>query len=192
MINLPEPKLVGKVSIEEVILKRRSTRSFTAKTLSMEEISQLLWSAQGITDKMNKFRSAPSAGARYPMEIYLATNEGFYHYHPSKNAIEQLKSTDIRSKLPAAALGQKYLADAPLVIIIAGKLEKLSARYGDRASRYMFIEAGHIAQNIHLQAVSLGLGSVPVCAFNDDVLKTTADLPDDLKPLYIVPVGYAK
>ena len=192
MITLPDPKLKGEVSLEEAITNRRSIRYFQNKPISMEDISQLLWAAQGLTDKLNKYRSAPSAGGRYPMEIHAITAEGMFHYHPAKHAIEQLRTGDLRPKLVQAALGQKFIADASLVLIISAIPEKITTRYGDKGVRYLYQESGHIAQNIHLEATALGLCSVPIGAFTEDVLKASIDLPDDLKPLYIVPIGYKK
>jgi SagB-type dehydrogenase family enzyme len=192
MISLPDPKLKGEVSLEETIAKRRSVRVFEKKPVSLEQISQILWSAQGLTDKLNKYRTAPSAGARYPMEIHILTSEGMFHYHPVKHALEQLSTEDRRLKLIGAALGQKFIADASLIVIVSAFPDKTLNRYGDKGIRYIYQESGHIAQNVHLEAVAIGLDSVAIGAFTEDALKTAIDLPDDLKPLYIIPIGYKK
>ena len=165
-IQLPQPKTKSEVSLEEAIVKRRSVRSFTPKDLSMEEISQILWAAQGITGK-GGFRAAPSAGALYPMELYLLSKDGLFHYVPKKHKLEVLGSEDLRGKLARAALGQSSVKNAAIDIVICGVPDRITKKYGERGIRYMYIEAGHIAQNIHLQAVALGLGSVPIGAFND-------------------------
>ncbi len=192
-IQLPQPITRGKISLEETILKRRSQRSFIQKELSLQQISQLLWSAQGITGKKwgFKFRAAPSAGALYPMEIYILNKEGLYHYIPQGHKLEQLKEEDLRVSLAASALGQSFVVEAPLDIVICAVYERVSAKYGQRGVRYVHIEAGHIAENIHLQAVALGLGSVPVGAFSDEEVKKILSLPEDHEPLYIIPVGYS-
>ncbi|MCB4790923.1 MAG: SagB/ThcOx family dehydrogenase [Elusimicrobia bacterium] len=192
MISLPDPKLTGDISLEEAISKRRSSRNFVNNDLTMEQVSQILWSAQGLTDKLNKYRAAPSAGSRYPMEIHVLTATGMFHYHPAKHALEQLRSEDIRPKLIQAALGQKFIAEAGLILIISAFPEKILSRYGDKGMRYIYQESGHIAQNVHLQAVAAGLIAVPIGAFTEDALKAAIDLPDELRPLYIIPVGYKK
>lgn len=193
-IQLPQPITQGKLSLEEAITKRRSQRSFSRKELTLQEISQLLWAAQGVTGRRGgySFRSAPSAGALYPMEIYALTKGGLYHYNPERHALEVLNERDLRSDLSSASLGQSSVSEAVLDIVICAIYERVTSKYGERGKRYVDIEAGHIAQNIHLQAVALGLGSVPIGAFNDDQVKSALNLPEDQVPLYIIPVGYAK
>ncbi|MBI5574240.1 MAG: SagB/ThcOx family dehydrogenase [Elusimicrobia bacterium] len=191
MLELPQPKTKGTVSLEEAIIKRRSVRNFQNKTLAIEQISQILWSAQGITSKRG-FRSTPSAGAIYPMEIYLVSTDGLFHYIPQGHKILKLKDGDLRMQLCNAAYGQEFIADAGISIIIACDYEKIKLRYRDRATRYADMEAGHITQNIQLQAVSLGLGSCPVGAFNDGSVSKLLQLPKNLTPIYIIPVGYIK
>lgn len=191
-ISLPAPRLKGKISLEEAISQRRSKRRYSQQSLSLEQISQLLWSAQGITDKRGRFRAAPSAGALYPMETYLLNKDGLFHYLPERHKLEQISLKDLRTELARAALGQSFVAQAPVSIVIAAGYEKISSRYGQRGKRYTDIEVGHIAQNIHLQAVALGLGSVPVGAFDDQKVKELLQLPDAEQPLYIIPVGYVK
>ncbi len=191
-ITLPAPKLKGKVSLEQAIAERRSKRRFSSQELTLEQIAQLLWSAQGITESRKGQRVAPSAGALYPMEIYLLSKDGLFHYLPQEHKLEQVLQNDLRRELATAALGQSFIAAAPVAIIIAAVYERVTSRYGSRGKRYTDIEVGHIAQNIHLQAVALGLGSVPVGAFDDQALKQLLNLPDDEQPLYIIPVGYPK
>ncbi len=190
-INLPQPWVKGNVSVEESILGRRSVRSFGPADLTTEEISQLLWAAQGITDSTRGFRAAPSAGATHPLEIYLVNREGVYNYLPDENLLKPVKTGDARSSLARAALGQGFVQQAPVNIVISAVYQRTAGRYGiERGARYVHIEAGHAAQNIHLQAVALGLGSVPVGAFRDDEVKKALSLPSHHEPLYIIPVGH--
>lgn len=191
-INLPRPKIRGKMTLEEAIFRRRSERSYEDKELTMEQLSQLLWSAQGITDKTFGFRTAPSAGALYPLFIYVVKKDGVFHYLPNEHKLIQLSNEDKRPSLVRASLGQSFIREAPVDIVIAANYKITEAKYGARTFRYVCMEVGHVAQNIHLQAVALGLASVPVGAFWDDVVKTTLDLPESQDPLYIIPVGYVK
>jgi SagB-type dehydrogenase family enzyme len=190
MIDLPQPLTKSGVSLEEAIIKRRSVRNLKDVPLTQEEISQLLWSAQGVTDKNSKYRSAPSAGARYPIELYALTQEGLFHYHPLKHAIEKIRSVDIRQKVSEAAMQQPCIKQAPFTVVIAANYAKLTSRYDKKGVRYADMEAGHIAQNVLLQAAALGLAGVPVGAFLEDVMIKTLDLPEDLKPIYLIPVGH--
>jgi SagB-type dehydrogenase family enzyme len=191
-IQLPAPVLKGRMSLEEAILKRRSQRDFRQTDLNQAEISQLLWAAQGITAQTRgfAFRAAPSAGALYPMEIYLLSKDGLFHYIPSDHKLEALIDSDLRSALAAAALGQGSVSQAAVDIVICAVYQRITGKYGQRGIRYTHIEAGHIAQNIHLQAVALGLGSVPIGAFDDQEVKEVLSLPPEQEPLYIIPVGH--
>jgi len=190
IILLPEPKLTGKTSVEQALAQRRSVRQFTAQSLSLAQIAQLAWAGQGITEKQKGLRTAPSAGAVYPISLYFATEDGLFAYNPQKHYLEEALVVDVRNSLSEAALDQKAVAAAPCDIIIAGSAEKLAAKYGEKAQRYMLLEAGHIAQNIQLQAVSLGLGSVTVGAFEPKDVSSVCKLPAGLEPLYILCVGY--
>ena len=191
-IQLPAPKNAGKVSLEEAIFKRRSQRTFAPKELKWEEIGQLLWAAQGLTQNGGfGSRSAPSAGALYPMEVYLLSREGLFHYIPSGHKLEVIKEVDLRSSLAQAALSQESISQAPVDIVITAVYARVTARYGQRGIRYVDMEAGHIAQNVHLQAVALGLVSVPLGAFNTEEVKKILALPKNEEPLYIIPVGYS-
>jgi len=193
-IQLPKVVTKGKMSLEEAISKRRSQRSFSKEELTMEQISQLLWAAQGITQRKGGFslRAAPSAGALYPMEIYALTKDGVYHYLPEEHMLEVISSHDLRSQICSAALGQSPVSEAALDIIICAVYGRVTSKYGERGKMYANIEAGHIAENIHLQAVALGLASVPIGAFSDERVKSALGLPADCTPLYIIPVGYAE
>lgn len=178
--KLPQPVVAGQVSLEETILKRHSVRRFKEKDLKPEQLSQLFWAG----------RRAPSAGALYPMEFYLVSKEGFFRYIPDGHKLEVLTEKDLRKDLAAAALNQDFVAQAPVDIIICAVYERITHKYGERGIRYAHIEAGHIAQNIHLQAVALNLGSVSVGAFNDREVQKVLSLPQNHEPLYIIPVGY--
>ncbi len=189
MVKLPEPRTKGKVSLEEAINARRSVRQFTQRDLTLEEISQLLWAAQGITDKTRSLRAVPSAGALYPLEIYLITRDGLFRYITEKHALEILEKRDLRSDLAAAALGQSSVKQAAADVVICAVFKRITSKYGERGTRYAYIEAGHAAQNIHLTAVSLGLASLPVGAFDDKSAQAVLKLDKDTTSLYIIPVG---
>lgn len=190
--KLPAPSTRGKMSIEETLALRKSVRQFQDKPLTIEQISQLLWAAQGVTHSWGErtFRTAPSAGATYPFETYLFTASGGYRYNIADHSLTRVFDNDLRTELSGVSLGQTAVSDAHAVIVLSYILERTAQRYSDRAYRYVCIEAGHIAQNIHLMAVSLGLGSVPVGAFSDEEVKQLLGGPDDEIPLYIIPVGY--
>jgi len=192
IIQLSKPKLDGEISVEKAISKRRSIRSYARRELTLEQISQLLWAAQGITDKFRGFRAAPSAGALYPLEVYMANKDGLFHYIPQGHKLEKISPEDIRKSLSQAALGQSWVAEAAIDIIICAVYEQATSRYGQRGIRYTDIEVGHAAENIHLQAVVLGLSSVPIGAFRDEAVSKILSLPEDERPLYIIPVGYKK
>jgi SagB-type dehydrogenase family enzyme len=188
-IALPAPRLDGEMSLEEAIATRRSVREFTEETLSWGEISQLLWAAQGITDPRG-LRAAPSAGALYPLELYVAVAEAVYRYLPTGHALQVLWQEDLRRELWQAGLRQGALQEAPAIFVVTGVYERTEAKYGERAERYVKLEAGHAAQNILLQAVALELGAVPIGAFYDDQVQAALALPLDHQPLYLIPVGH--
>ncbi|MFH1339260.1 MAG: SagB/ThcOx family dehydrogenase [Candidatus Omnitrophota bacterium] len=193
-IQLPAAIQKGKMPLEDAISMRRSQREFAEKDLDLNQLGQLLWAAQGITGKKEgyEFRSAPSAGALYPMEIYAVSRNGLFRYLPSSHKLEVLSDKDLRNSLAGAALGQEPVRGAPVDIVICAVYERVTGKYGRRGIRYAHIEAGHIAQNIHLQAVALGLGSVPIGAFNDEEVKGVLSLSPDHEPLYIISVGYPR
>ncbi|HJX69587.1 MAG TPA: SagB/ThcOx family dehydrogenase [Dehalococcoidia bacterium] len=176
------------MSVEETLEKRRSKRRFTPKELTWEQISQLLWAGQGMAGR--RYRTTPSAGALYPLEVYLVIKEGVYHYKPESHELEQILEGDVRPELCRAALNQEWIEEAPVNIVIAAIYQRMERGYGQRAARYVHIEVGHAAQNIHLEAVSLGLGSVPIGAFYDEQVQRVLSLPKNEQPLYIIPVGY--
>ncbi|MGB9876789.1 MAG: SagB/ThcOx family dehydrogenase [bacterium] len=190
-INLPPPRLKGEMSLEEALAKRRSIRSFSSTPLTLEQISQLLWAGQGITEPQRGFRTAPSAGATYPYELYVVTNEGVFHYLPLGHKLEKVKEGNIRAELTAAAMGQASVGNAGAVFILLAIPERTTSRYGERGKMYVYIEAGHIAQNILLQAVALKLGSVPVGAFDPNRVKQMLGLKEG-EVVYLIPVGHPR
>jgi SagB-type dehydrogenase family enzyme len=191
-IRLPKPRLKGPVSVEEAIETRRSVRSYSPKDVSLEDISQLLWACQGITDERSGQRSSPSAGALYPLEIYVARKDGLFHYIPEGHKLEAISGEDVRRDLSDAAYGQRFVAEAGIDIIITAVYERVTSKYSSRGIRYTDMEAGHAAQNVFLEAAALGLWSVPVGAFDDARVAKVLKLPRDSKPLYILPVGYKR
>ncbi|MBU1061633.1 MAG: SagB/ThcOx family dehydrogenase [Candidatus Omnitrophica bacterium] len=192
VIKLPEPKEKGKVSLEETIKRRRSERTLSEKALTIDQISQLLWACQGITDGSRGFRSAPSAGATFPLEVYILSPDGLFHYLPQTHSLRRLKDKDLREELSRACYGQGFVKDAGIDIVITADFKRTTSSYGKRGENYVYIEIGHAAENVHLQAISEGLGSVPVGAFSDDRVKKLLNLPEDLVPIYIIPVGYVE
>ena len=196
-IKLPAPRYESKTSLEKALRERRSVREFKKETLTLSEIAQLLWSAQGITAS-GGLRTAPSAGALYPLEVYIivgnVTNmkSGIYKYIPESHELVKVIEGDKRSEMSKAALHQSPITDAPAVIVFSAVYERTSGKYGERGIRYVQMEAGHAAQNILLQAVSLNLGAVVMGAFEDDKVERAMDLKPDEKPLYVIPVGRCK
>ncbi len=196
-IKLPKPQYDSNVSIEETLLKRRSIRSYKSETLAIAEISQLLWSAQGVTNRKG-FRTAPSAGALYPLEVYIAAGNvtdldaGIYKYYPHRHEIVNTVKGDKRSELCRAGLGQSSIKNAPAVMVFCAVFERVTGSYGKRGIQYVHMEVGHAIQNVCLQAISLGLGSVIIGAFNDHDVKDVMNFELDEHPLLILPVGELK
>jgi SagB-type dehydrogenase family enzyme len=197
-IKLPSPQLEGKMSVEEALTRRRSRRVFKDYSLTMEQVSQLLWSAQGITEKRIGFRTAPSAGATYSLDIYLVVGKdkvenlkaGVYHYNPHYHSLVIISKEDKRRELARACLRQRFIEDAPVSLIITAEFSRITNRYGKRGVYYAYMEAGHVGQNVYLQAESLGLGTVVIGAFYEEDVSQALNLPDQHIPLYVMPVGY--
>jgi SagB-type dehydrogenase family enzyme len=189
---LPDPRIDGPLSLEAALQGRRSVRAFTTEKLSLDDISQLLWSAQGITDPRG-YRTAPSAGALYPLELYLVMDDGLFHYQVQSHTLAQLREEDLREKVFAAALRQEAILQAPVTIVITAVYARIEVKYGRaRGPRYVHMEVGHAAQNILLQSVALGLGAVPIGAFEDERVQSVLGLPADHMPLYLIPVGHPR
>ena len=190
VIPLPPPAVSSDKSLEEVLAQRHSIREFGDQLLTTAQIGQLLWAAQGITDDQGR-RTAPSAGALYPLEMYVATPDGVFHYDPASHQLLQTSRGDPRANLYQAALRQDSVRQAPAVFIVAAVYERTTSKYGtERSPRYVHLEAGHAAQNLLLQAVALGLGAVPIGAFQDEEVQRALGLPADHEPLYLIPVGH--
>ena len=193
-IKLPRPKYTSDTSIEKAMLKRDSVREYTGENLTIQEISQLLWAAQGITT-LTGSRTAPSAGALYPLEVYLVVGDveglakGIYQYKPHWHGLIKTLDGDIRDDLAHAALEQESVKLGAIDIVIAAVYERTTQKYGERGIGYTYMEAGHAAQNVYLQAEALELGTVVVGAFIDDRVKDVVGLKEEETPLYILPVG---
>lgn len=189
---LPSPRLAGPLSLEEALGARRSVRSFSEEALTRAEIGGLLWAAQGVTDA-DGHRTAPSAGALYPLELDVVTADGLARYVPEGHRLIRRGSTDLRPSLRRAALDQAAVGEAPLIIVISAVVGRTASRYGpERAERYVALEAGHAAQNVLLGAVSLGLGAVPIGAFDDAEVRRVLGLDEGEDPLYLIPVGHPR
>lgn len=194
-IDLPEPHKDSEHSVEAALAERRSHRDFKKEPLSLAEIGQLLWAAQGITSGGGK-RTAPSAGALYPLEIFVVAGEeveglvpGVYQYRPHNHKLRREKSGDLRRDLAAQAVQQMWIADAPAVIVIAAVFQRTTSKYGDRGERYVYMEVGYASQNIYLQAETLGLGACAVGAFQDGGVQRLLELRNNEHPLLLMPVG---
>lgn len=199
-MRLPAPQLDGGVSLEKAIRVRRTIRAFDGRALSLKQISQLLWSAQGITEPGGFKRAAPSAGALYPMDIYAVVgagcveglDPGVYRYEPEGHSISPGRGEDARGDVANASLWQTWMAQAPLSLVITAEYSRIMGKYGQRGIRYAMIEAGHIGQNIFLQAQAMGLAAGIVGAFEDDKLIRVMGIKKTHEPLLIMPVGYKR
>jgi SagB-type dehydrogenase family enzyme len=195
-IKLPSPISRGKISVEQAISKRRSIRRFKNEPLTLDQLSQLLWSAQGITATGGR-RAAPSAGATYPLEIFVVVGNngirtlaaGIYHYDIDNHSLSLYQIGDFQQKLADIALGQSFIARCPVDMVICAIHPRTAYRYGHRGERYVHMEVGHVGENVALQAVALGLGTVMVGAFEDEDVRKVLKLEEQIKPLYVIPVG---
>ena len=191
------PRTSGSVSVEEALARRRSIREYADEPLTIDQVMQLLWAAQGITNADYGFRTAPSAGGTYPLEIYLVTRpsgvvgleSGIYRYEPRNHTLIRIVGGDFSAQLMAAALDQEWVGAAPISFVITTILERTTSKYGERGVRYVWQETGHAAQNMYLQAVALGLGNVVVGGFHDNEVQRILQLSDFEKPAYVIPVG---
>ena len=194
IIKLPEPRYDSEISLEESLLNRRSIRSYTDEPVTLQEVSQLLWAAQGITDASGH-RTAPSAVALYPLSLYLVAGnvqeivDGVYIYQPEDHTIKRLMDGDIRDELSTAAMGQASVRQGAISFVITVDYGKMTARFGEKGERFGTLEAGHAAQNLCLQATALNLGLVTAGAIYDDQVADVLDLPENLTPVYVIPVG---
>jgi len=196
-IHLPPPNQEGGMSLAEAISKRRSIRYFASQPISQPQLSQILWAAQGTADSPWGHRTVPSAGATYPLEVFIVCGgngiegigDGIYHYSIDGHSLTQHHQGDVRLELARAALDQEFIYQAPVNIVICAEYERTLRRYGTRGERYVHIEVGHAGQNIYLQATALGLATVAVGAFYDEQVRQALRLDKQYKPLYIMPVG---
>lgn len=193
-ITLPEPRLESSTSVEEALRDRRSVRDYAKRPLGLAELGQVLWAAQGVTDDEGH-RTAPSAGALYPLEVYVVAGSveglvpGVYHYRPGEHSLVRTGDGDRRAALQAAAINQTSVGDAPATLVIAAVPERTTARYGERGGRYVAMEAGHAAENVYLQAEALELATVAIGAFDDGEIRGIIGLSEEVEPLYLMPIG---
>ena len=193
-VKLATPRQDGSLSLERCIVQRRSVRSFSDQALTKDELGQLLWAAQGVTGPEGG-RAVPSAGALYPLEVYVIARNvaslagGVYHYQVSSHELLLTASGHDSEALVGAALGQDWIAGAPACICIATIFERTTAKYGERGRGYVYMEAGHAAENVMLQAVALGLATTMVGAFSDAEVALVSRLRPKDVPLCLIPVG---
>jgi SagB-type dehydrogenase family enzyme len=196
-MSLPAPNLVGGMSVEEAIAKRRSVREYASNPITLVQLSQLLWAAQGVTDARNRHRASPSAGALYPLELYVVVRErgvvdlpaGIYHYSPEDGRITIVKDGDKSGELRAAALDQEAVGLAAITLVTTAVVQRMRPKYGERGLQYVYQESGHAAENVFLQAVSLGLGAVVIGAFNEVEVRSVIGARPEERPVYIQSVG---
>lgn len=198
-VELPDPETDGSTSVERAIATRASRRSFADSPVEIADVSQLLWAAQGITHERDgvELRAAPSAGATFPLVAFLALtpdgcdelDAGLYRYEPREHALEVERDEAVHDDLVGAALGQPVVRDAPAVLTFAADFDRTRSQYPEHGERYVQMEVGHAAENVHLVCESRDLASCPVGAFRDDDVATALALPDALDPLYLVPFG---
>ncbi len=193
-LRLPAPRFEGVLALERALRVRRSIREYARGALAVADASQLLWAAQGVTHAAG-LRTAPSAGALYPLETYLLAGNvtdlppGVYHYEPGTHTLSLVSEGDRRRALAHAALGQGFIATASAVVVICAVYRRTTSKYGERGSRYVHMEVGHVAQNVYLQAAALGLGTVVVGAFDDEQVRRVLDIRNDDWPLCVMPIG---
>ena len=200
VVRLPKPKMDGAVSVEWAVKQRRTVRAFADDPLTVEQLAQILWAAQGITEDGGFKRAAPSGGALYPIDVWAAVGKGgvnnlshgVYYYEPVHHALNQVVPTDARVDLASASLGQMWVARAPVVLVLTAEYARITGKYGERGKRYAMIEAGHIGQNIFLQCQALGLDAGIVGAFSDKEVAGIVNANKNQEPLIIMPVGWQR
>jgi SagB-type dehydrogenase family enzyme len=189
-MDLPPPSTTGKMPLEQAIARRRSIRAFTDKPLTPRQISQLCWAGQGITEPREALRAAPSAGALYPIELFVATADGVGHYQPRDHTLTAHLDEDVRRQIQRASLDQEMIGQAPVSVVIAAVVGRIAAKYGNLAERYTLIEVGHVAQNVLLEAEALNLAGVPVGAFEERKVAAILKVPRDHRVYYLLPIGH--
>ncbi len=194
-ILLPQP-IPMEEPLSSVIARRRSRRKWAKKPVELEKLATILWAVQGITDKRHEFRAVPSAGATYPLEVYVVVenvtglDKAIYHYNPYNHSLEVVKTGSYGASLEKACLGQEWVGRAPFNIVLTAVFFRTTRYYGERGVMYVYLEAGHAGQNIYLAAEALGLGTVAIGAFYDEMVSEILGLTGSEKPVYIFPVGY--
>lgn len=199
MISLPKPVAKGSMSLEEALSIRETVRSFAPTALTLGQLSQLLWATYGIRDAQQG-RTAPSAGALYPLDLYIVVGQkgveglegGVYHYLPMRHALEIIASGDRRKEVAHASLSQMWMAEAPIMVVITAEYRRTTGKYRERGVRYVHMEVGHAGENLFLQCFALGLGAGIVGAFSDDKVADALEVPPQHEPLVIVPVGHPR
>lgn len=200
-ISLPPPTHKGTVTVEEALKARRTHRSFKSRSLTLQQFSQILWGAYGVTAKVSGYhlKTAPSAGALYPIDIYAVVGEegvetlapGVYHFRPEDHSIECIKEGDLRAAVARHSVRQMWMAEAPVMLVITGEYARCTVKYASRGVLYTHIEAGHVGQNVFLQAEAIGLKAGIVGAFNNEDIIKTIGIPANHDPLLIMPVGFS-
>lgn len=196
-IKLPAPARKGALTVPEALAARRTVRGFASRALDLAQVSQLLWDADGLSDPRG-LRTSPSAGATYPLDLYLVVGErgvnnlpaGVYSYLVAEHALKAVAPGEVRPAVVRACLHQTWMAEAPVMVVITGEYRRCTARYGQRGIRYTHMEAGNVSQNLFLAAEDLGLGAGIVGAFEDKALGQVLHLPPAHEPLLVMPVGY--
>ncbi len=194
MISLPQPTTDGTMSLEKAMSLRRSVRSYVNQPLTIEELSQLLWAGQGINNERG-FRTAPSAGATFPLELFVMVNnvkglkKGIYHYQIGDHSLKMTDARELEGEVTRASLSQSMISEAGVVIIFAAIFDRTTSRYGERGIRYIHNEVGHVSQNIHLQVSALNLGTVVIGAYRDEEVEAILDLGEEYRVLYMMPIG---
>jgi SagB-type dehydrogenase family enzyme len=196
-IKLPPPATKGGMPLAEALKTRRTVRHFASRPLDLAQVSQLLWEADGLSDPRG-LRTSPSAGATYPLDLYLVVRErgvkdlppGVYRYEVHDHALTLLPPGDFHASVARACLNQAWMTEAPVLVVITGEYRRCTARYGQRGIRYTHMEAGNVSQNLFLAAEALGLGAGIVGAFEDQALAQALKLAPAHEPLLVMPLGY--
>jgi len=194
VIRLPQPLSDGTMSVERALRERRSMRQYKNQPVTLSDLSQILWAAQGVSGPGDR-RTAPSAGALYPLEVSVVAGNvtglsaGTYSYDPDQHQLTVIAEGDARRSLSRAALDQSSIKNAAAVLVLCAVYERTTVKYGERGIRYVHMEAGHAAQNVSLQAVALNLGTVVIGAFHDDRVRTVLRLSEQEHPLSLMPIG---
>ena len=198
-VSLPSPAKMGGISLDQALRKRKSVRTYANKPLSKEQLAYLLWSSTGIQRREDgrEYRTVPSAGGLYPIETYLVVNnvedvpQGVYHYSVQQHLLEELQTGDFSRPITAAALGQRMCSQAAVVFIWTAIFQRSKWKYGERAYRYIYLDAGHMAQNLALSAVSLGLGSCHIGALFDEEVNSIVQVDGiDESVVYMTIAGW--